>query len=387
MEESYEVDVDKKNEDEQTPFHLAAKNGYTDVLKLLIKKDPNSIFDKDEDDNTPLHLAATNKQFDALEFLVLQGASVQKRNDKSWTPLDCAAAAGAYKCAVLLLENDCSVDPRDRKKITPLHLSAIHGHPRVAQLLLEHGASLSIENDEGKNALELAIDHRNRNVVEIILSSSRWRIAMKSIHVLQNQRGEDIPNTPLRMLIRSFPDLAEEVFDKCIQKGSCNLEMDYEFLDDTFSLNKKENKSGETVFYFEDFSDETMCPYDGSGNISMENHPLMIMVEEKQKQLLRHPLCLSLLRRKWKRFGRCIFYSQFCLYVLFLISITGYILFKLNNKTFPDKENQYLFATECGIPANAMEYSWRIAVFITVAFNVVIEISQLIRVNIQKSIF
>ena len=98
--------------------------------------------------------------------------------------MDCAAASGAYRCAVLLLENDCPVDPFDRKKVTPLHLSAIHGHQKVAQLLLDHGASLSCENDEGKNALELAIHHRNRDVAETIISSNRWRIALKSINVV-----------------------------------------------------------------------------------------------------------------------------------------------------------------------------------------------------------
>lgn len=185
----------------------------------------------------------------------------------------------------------------------------------------------------------------------------------------------------LRMLIRTFPDLAEEVFDKCIKQGSSNLEMDYEFLDDTFSLNQKETKSGKTKFYFEDLTDETISPYDGCGTISMENHPLMIMVEEKQKQLLRHPLCLGLLRRKWKRFGRHVFYSQFLLYILFLISITGYILYKLNTKSYPDAENHY-FKTECGIVKDdAVEYIFRIAVFVTVALNMVIEISQFIRVN------
>ena len=382
--EGYEAIVDKKNEDEQSPCHLAAKYGHLEVLKLLIQKDPNAIFDKDEDDNTPLHLAATKKQFETLDFLIQQGASIQKRNDKSWTPLDCAAASGAYKCAVLLLENDCPVDPFDRKKVTPLHLSAIHGHQKVAQLLLDHGASLSCENDEGKNALELAIHHRNRDVAETIISSDRWRIALKSINVSYNQRGEPIPDTPLRMLIRTFPDLAEDVFDKCIQHGSSNLEMDYEFLDDTFSLKQKETKSGKTKFYFEELSDETIDAYDGCGTISMENHPLMLMVEEKQKHLLRHPLCLGLLRKKWKRFGRYIFYSQFVFYVLFLISITGYILNKLNTKTFPDEQNVY-FETESGISKDPTEHAFRIAVFISVVLNMIIEISQFIRVNYSKN--
>lgn len=71
----------------------------------------------------------------------------------------------------------------------------------------------------------------------------------------------------------------------------------------------------------------------------MENHPLMVMVREKQKQLLRHPLCLGLLRKKWKRLGRFVFYTQLILYILFLLSLTIFILIRLTNKTFPDQEN------------------------------------------------
>ena len=124
---SYDVDIDNKNEDERTPCHLAARHGHVEVLRLILEKDRNAIFDKDEDDNTPLHLAAKAKHSEAVDFLLCQGASVHKRsveleqrtrysktdnvihecrNSKHWTALDCAAAAGSYDCAVLLLNND-----------------------------------------------------------------------------------------------------------------------------------------------------------------------------------------------------------------------------------------------------------------------------------------
>ena len=42
----------------------------------------------------------------------------------------------------------------------------------------------------------------------------------------------------------------------------------------------------------------------------MENHPLMVMSRQRQKQLLKHPLCVALVRSKWKAFGRYIYYMQ-----------------------------------------------------------------------------
>ena len=45
-------DIDNKNEDEQTPFHLAAAQGHKEVVQCLLGEDSNAIFDKDEDDNT-----------------------------------------------------------------------------------------------------------------------------------------------------------------------------------------------------------------------------------------------------------------------------------------------------------------------------------------------
>ena len=377
----YKIEVDNKNEDESTPCHLAAANGHVGVLKLLLQKDPNAIFDKDEDDNTPLHLAAANRQSEAVKLLLHQGASVHKRNAKKWTPLDCAAAEGAYKAAQFLLENDSPVDPRDRRNITPLHLASIYGHDRTAQLLLDYGACLGLENYEGKNALELAISNRQRNVVEVIIANDNWKIAMKSVNVCKTNRGEFIPNTPMRMLIRTYPELAEDVFDKCIKSQKDSVEMDFEFLEDTFSLNKKIRPSGRTVYYYEGLNEDNMKPYDETGTLNMINHPLMIMVEEKQKHLLKHPLCLALLRRKWKMFGRYIFWVQLIFYVLFLLSITSYVMMHLNKDNFPDTETK---VTECSVDFVSNSLEEKIFTALVVLFsvlNIVIEFSQMIRVN------
>ena len=59
----------------------------------------------------------------------------------------------------------------------------------------------------------------------------------------------------MRMLIRSYPELAEQVFDKCIKQSENKVEMNFEFLEDTFSLNQRTTSSGKTVFYHDDLGE------------------------------------------------------------------------------------------------------------------------------------
>ena len=50
LKDEYEVDVDNKNEDERTPCHLAANYGHVEVLKLIMEKDSFAIFDSSSKD-------------------------------------------------------------------------------------------------------------------------------------------------------------------------------------------------------------------------------------------------------------------------------------------------------------------------------------------------
>ena len=49
-----------------------------------------------------------------------------------------------------------------------------------------------------------------RNVVKTILARPDWRSAMRTTFTLGDKRGDEVPETPLRLLIRFFPDLAEQ---------------------------------------------------------------------------------------------------------------------------------------------------------------------------------
>ena len=51
----------------------------------------------------------------------------------------------------------------------------------------------------------------------------------------------------------------------------------------------------------------------------------MIMVRTAQEDLLAHPLVGSLLRHKWRSFGRYFYYTNLFIYCIFLTFLTGYI--------------------------------------------------------------
>lgn len=259
----------------------------------------------------------------------------------------------------------------DRKKITPLHLTAIYGHARFTALLLENKANAALEDEGGRNVLELAIIHGHRAVAETVIESTTWRSAMKSSNVFVTENGDVIPDTPMRMLIRVFPDLAERVFDKCLEKKeNGQIELDYEFLDDTFCLRKEGP-------VFASCQPDVRKPYHQNGEVVKENHCLMTMVKKRQKHLLKHPLCLGLLRHKWQTFGRYVFYVQFLLYCLFLASITTYTLLQLDRGSWPGNEKSVMD------DESNLDTIFGVLVVVFACLNGLVELTQMVRMRLN----
>ena len=117
-----------------------------------------------------------------------------------------------------------NLESEDRNKNTPLHLAAKHGHEGVvqvsfhfsfvgfihyvrhAQALVECGADLTAINLTDHNPLLEAIARGNREVILAILGSDRWKEAVRSVKMTSS----GVKETPVKQLIKRFPDLAKE---------------------------------------------------------------------------------------------------------------------------------------------------------------------------------
>ena len=121
---------------------------------------------------------------------------------------------------------------------------------------------------------------------------------------------EKVLDTPMRMLVRKYPDLAETVLDKCYKEKqieqNISVEMNFEFIEDSFNYQQKKteesswlnmfmsgNSSGYEHFTkaFHAKSDEGFeDPYTSDHELVIRNHPIMVMAEHSQR--VRNLICI-----------------------------------------------------------------------------------------------
>ncbi|XP_042904949.1 transient receptor potential cation channel subfamily A member 1 homolog isoform X1 [Parasteatoda tepidariorum] len=360
------AEIEKKNEHEQTPLHLAAKNGHMSVVELLIKHTKTIVNTEDENVNTPLHLASLSGHYRISHALLNAGANIEASNCYLWTPLACAASMGWKRCCQILLNAGSFVDSLDKTKATPLHLAAREGHKGVVKLLLKFNSNISHCDKNGKNCLDLAIDKGHDDVALEILSDPNWET------VLRNESDVNkfsMHQTPLRRLIRYMPDVASYALSRCISTNELaeddpDMEKiyNYEFLDDMFACYRpylydgmdrnddKSSQSGTSILTGSNIYDDdgtvkkNVIPYTFDKEVLKYNHPLMLMVSYGREELLKHPLCASLLRRKWKYYGRYVYYSNLFVFILFLMILTTYVLTSVPPCSISDDEE---FDSKC----------------------------------------
>lgn len=224
-----------------------------------------------------------------------------------------------------------------------MHWACAFGKPNIVKLLLEKdlkkdflgdlepGTLASKRIKGGSNALSLAIGNRNRECVEAIVNSEQCKAAMKIGEMRKtdpdDENSPELLATPLRDLIREWPDLVNRALNEFIgdnlktaskenkswQKwlevtaDSANFEisLDYTILDDTFDneIAKAEDENdtnGVLTAQDSNANDARIEIDDTSPIVSKEdpdkaekkvatrsmlkkNHPLMIMVNENKK--------------------------------------------------------------------------------------------------------
>ncbi|KAL2673723.1 hypothetical protein Neosp_012166 [[Neocosmospora] mangrovei] len=93
----------------------AAKSGNVAVLKELLNREPDNIDSQSTEGKSALHVAAENGKTEAVKLLIEHRANVNLRDTKGRPPLTLAAASGCTSVAEILLQNDAEVEPQDAR--------------------------------------------------------------------------------------------------------------------------------------------------------------------------------------------------------------------------------------------------------------------------------
>lgn len=80
-------DLNKPDENGATLLHIAACNGYSEVVAFLVRQPGVQVNARDPEGNTPLHLACFWQQYDAVMHLASNGADFSAKNRHDTKPI------------------------------------------------------------------------------------------------------------------------------------------------------------------------------------------------------------------------------------------------------------------------------------------------------------
>ncbi|CAK9264898.1 unnamed protein product [Sphagnum jensenii] len=174
--------LNETNKNGNTPLHLAAEGGHDNVVTKLLKlvtigldtKAANNVqkgatklnFNAtNEEENTPLHLAAKEGHVGIVDAMLNYAGelTINANNIRGNTPLHLAAINGHVDVVNKLLEPNFEADLNNRngEGQTPLHFATIKCYPDVVEVLCKTQQRLkaNLEDGRGKTCLQYAKEH------------------------------------------------------------------------------------------------------------------------------------------------------------------------------------------------------------------------------------
>ena len=170
--QSDNMDIDQKDNEGNTPLHLASKNGYTTCVSLLILKGAK-IDEANNAKRTPLFVAIKNAPEELIYHLIRAGADVNVEDHRILTPIFMAAIKGRDTLIPILVNNGANVDARNRFYQTPLMLACKAGNAAAARELLLSGASLDAKDKGRGDAFTMARNKKQDDALSVIVRAHK----------------------------------------------------------------------------------------------------------------------------------------------------------------------------------------------------------------------
>ena len=189
---NYRCDVMAKDDNGNTPLHLAALGGsLSTVCKLIdeFKCDPNT---KGFQGRTPLHHAADKGYIEIIRTLIHEyGCDVMSKEDNGNTPLHLAALGGSLsRVCTLIDEFKCDPNTKGFQGRIPLHSAAEKGHVDIVwKLVFTYGGDINIADYSGKTIWDYIVQSSCgssvKRISEMALKTYKKMTSYSSlIHVL-----------------------------------------------------------------------------------------------------------------------------------------------------------------------------------------------------------
>lgn len=165
--------IEALDENGGRPLILAARNGNTELLKLLLDRgaNVNARTSSDESGTSALDEVATDGRLELVRLLLDRGAEI-KHKKKGFTALHKAAMNGRLEVMKLLLQKGAIAEALETHCTTALHKAAMVGATDSVKFLLSHGFLIEATSlNKGNTPLLEAADSGSTSTVEVLLGS------------------------------------------------------------------------------------------------------------------------------------------------------------------------------------------------------------------------
>ncbi|PYH67112.1 ankyrin repeat domain-containing protein [Aspergillus vadensis CBS 113365] len=176
---SRQIQVNWRNAKGHSALWRAARYGYTDIVKRLLKQDNIKLNIADRTQGTtPLAVAVIRGHAETVEsLLTIRRVNVNIRDRRGWTPvfhaLSRAISYGDRSILEMILTRpNADLLHQDEEGRTPLIYAVQHNEASLTVMLLRHPTSRTEPRDfHGRTALWYAVQQGNTDIIQLLLDS------------------------------------------------------------------------------------------------------------------------------------------------------------------------------------------------------------------------
>jgi ankyrin repeat protein len=160
--------VNEKDNQINTPLHIAAVKGYIDISKLLIEKGAD-LEAKNMYGNTPLLDASRIGSANMIKFLIESGADINALDNYGTSIIARVTRRGLKEIVNLLIEKDVEIPVAEENRKELLINSLANGLVKLFLTLNVKGVNLNIKNDNGGSLLHSAVSGGNEEIIKLLI--------------------------------------------------------------------------------------------------------------------------------------------------------------------------------------------------------------------------
>lgn len=204
-----QCDINSSNVEGESPLHIVCSDENADIVGILLNTDYCKIDHCDNDNNTALIISCERGNTEIVHLLILHDCNLNTANVHGRTALHVASTMGYTEILQLLISNECEMNVCDNYNQTPLNLAIENYQKACIELLIINGCDTNLCNLDGQAALHLACKKGQINIVDFILNTDCCDI----------DRSDNNQDSPLAIACaHGCKDIVE-----CLILKKCNL--------------------------------------------------------------------------------------------------------------------------------------------------------------------